>query len=305
MAKVSESVVAAADGTKLYVRERAADSASPGAIAAPSAGAVLPVTAIFCDGIACDGFIWKYLWDEVAARMPVAHWHYRGHGRSGMPVDPSAITIEHHADDLNHVRDHLGDPPVVLFGHSMGVQVVLEAYRQRRDKVRAMVLVCGTYGRITDTFKGTNLLTQVLPTLIDQVGAAPSVARAIWSRIPPELSYRIGMATGELDKSIRREDIMPYLQHMTHMDLPMFLRMLRAAGEHDARDVLPEVACALLVVAGERDSFTPAYLAQEMADKVPNAELMVVPNGTHVAPLEYRELVHLRIDKFLRDRALP
>jgi pimeloyl-ACP methyl ester carboxylesterase len=81
--------------------------------------------------------------------------------------------------------------------------------------------------------------------------------------------------------------------------------MLRAAGEHDARELLPEVECPVLVVAGERDSFTPAYLAEEMAASMPHAELLVVQNGTHVAPLEYRELVHLRIDKFLRDRALP
>jgi hypothetical protein len=39
-----------------------------------------------------------------------------------------------------------------------------------------------------------------------------------------------------------------------------------------------------------------------MAERIPGAELMMVPLGTHTAPLEYKELVELRIERFLRDR---
>ena len=46
-----------------------------------------------CDGIICDGFIYKYLWDELATIASVAHFHYRGHGRSGLPVAAAAIGI--------------------------------------------------------------------------------------------------------------------------------------------------------------------------------------------------------------------
>ena len=38
--------------------------------------------------------------------------------------------------------------------------------------------------------------------------------------------------------SLHPGDMLPYLEHMTHVDLPMFLRMLRAAGEHSAADIL-------------------------------------------------------------------
>ena len=39
-----------------------------------------------------------------------------------------------------------------------------------------------------------------------------------------------------------------------------------------------------------------------MAERIPGAELMIVPEGTHTAPLEYQELVELRVERFLRDR---
>lgn len=280
------------DDTRLYVRVRPALHSSEA------------TTAVLCDGIACDGFIWKYLWDTLAERLRVAHWHYRGHGRSAMPADPARIAIPDLAGDLGRVRDHLGDPPVVLFGHSMGCQVALEGYRQRPTRVAGMVLLCGTYGRVTDTFKGSDLLTQWLPAILDKVEAAPSLARALWSRIPPELALKVALASGEIDPGIRKEDFMPYLRHMTDIDLPMFLRMLRAAGEHSAEDLLPEITCPVLLVAGENDSFTPPYLMERMAERVPHAELLLVPEGTHVAPLEQRDLVNLRIDKFVRDRVL-
>jgi pimeloyl-ACP methyl ester carboxylesterase len=278
------------DGTRIYVRRRE----GPG----PSRP-----TAILTDGIACDGFIWKYLWDFLARIVPVAHWNYRGHGRSGKPEDPTAIGLVDHARDLDAVRHAIGDGPVVLFGHSMGCQVALEACRLRREGVRGLVLICGSSGRITHSFKGTNVLAQVLPRVIERVEAHPEITRAIWSRVPADVALRFALVAGEVDKSaIVPEDLLPYMTHMVDIDPLMFLRMLRAAGDHSAADLLPLVDVPALVIAGDRDSFTPPRYAEEMAAALPQGELLMVAGGTHVVPLERRELVGERIEKFLRER---
>ncbi|HEY4122710.1 MAG TPA: alpha/beta hydrolase, partial [Byssovorax sp.] len=199
------------DGTRIFVRRRD-----------PERGAASAPTAILCDGIACDGFIWRYLWHDLARILPVAHWHYRGHGRSAKPADPRAITFEEHVHDLDAVRRTIGDPDVVLFGHSMGCQVALETMRLRPDKVRGLVLLCGASGRITHTFKGTNTLAQVLPTVIARVEAHPAIARAVWSRVPPEVALRVALMTGEVDAAaIDPADLLPYMKHMVDIDLPM------------------------------------------------------------------------------------
>lgn len=278
------------DGTRLHVRRRRGPETSD-------------VTAILCDGIACDGFIWKYLWDDLAQMVSVAHWNYRGHGRSGSPADPAAIELVDHAHDLDAVRRTLGDGDVVLFGHSMGCQVVLEHYRLRPEKVRGVVLICGSSGRITHTFKGTNVMAQWLPKLIERVEAFPDLARALWSRVPPEIALQVALVTGEVDKAaIRPEDLMPYMKHMVDIDVPMFLRMLRSAGDHSALDLLPQVNVPALVIAGDRDTFTPPRYAEEMAAAMPQAELLMVQGGTHVVPLERKDLVAARVEKFLRER---
>ena len=80
--------------------------------------------------------------------------------------------------------------------------------------------------------------------------------------------------------------------------------MLRSAGEHTAGDLLPRVNVPVLVVAGERDTFTPPFLATAMAETLPRGELLLVRDGSHVAPLEQPELVDARVMAFLREHVL-
>lgn len=283
------------DGTRIYVRRRA----GPG----PYEPGKPAVTALLTDGIACDGFIWKYLWDDLARVVDVAHWNYRGHGRSGKPEDATAIELIDHAHDLDAVRRAIGDGPVVLFGHSMGCQVVLESYRLRPEGILGLVLICGSSGRITHSFKGTNILAQILPRIIARVDAHPEIARAIWGRMPADIALRFALLAGEVDKdAVLPEDLMPYMTHMVDIDPAMFLHMLRSAGDHSASDLLPQVSVPALVIAGDRDSFTPSRCAEEMAASLPLGELLMVAGGTHVVPLERKELVSERVEVFLRER---
>jgi pimeloyl-ACP methyl ester carboxylesterase len=71
----------------------------------------------------------------------------------------------------------------------------------------------------------------------------------------------------------------------------MFLRMLERAGEHSIEEFLGEVVVPTLVVAGDRDSFTPPDLSRFMAEALPASELVMIPGGTHIAPLENRDAV--------------
>jgi len=286
------SSVTASDGTRLFVRSKPAESVPVGS----------EKTVLFCDGIVCDGFIWKYLWNDLAAdgKTSVAHFHYRGHGRSASPADPDRIDIEAHADDVWSVRQQIGVSPCVLIGHSMGCQVALEAYHRHPENVRALVLICGTFGRVTKTVRGVPVVDMILPKLLAIADKRPELVRALWSRLPSEMAVKVAMRAGEVDpERIREEDVLPYLQHLKHVDFPMFLRMLRAAGEHTAENYLGAIEIPVLIIAGEKDTLTPPYLSQAMAAALPNAELMMVAHGTHAAALEQPALIGEKIRAFL------
>ena len=112
---------------------------------------------VLCDGIGCDGFIWAHLIDHFCPDVRILRWHYRGHGRSGAPDDRDGLRLERLAADLNEIHRALDLPPGIIAGHSMGVQLSLEYYRQSPDQCTALVLLCGSYGRPMSTFQGTDL----------------------------------------------------------------------------------------------------------------------------------------------------
>ena len=58
----------------------------------------------------------------------------------------------------------------------------------------ALVLVCGSYGRITQTFHGSDVLEHVLPGILEVVEKNQGLVRALWGRIPAGLAYRFATA---------------------------------------------------------------------------------------------------------------
>ncbi|HEY1586029.1 MAG TPA: alpha/beta hydrolase, partial [Polyangia bacterium] len=278
------------DGTPIFYRVRGPANAS---------------AIVFCDGIGCDGYVWKYLEAQLASTHRIVHWHYRGHGRTPMPRDPRRVDITDLADDLAAVLDAaVGDgASAVVAGHSMGVQVCLEMYRRHRARVTGLVLLCGSYGTPLRTFKGKRTLEQVLPFVRFAVNRIPGIAQTLVAKlIPTELAYQIATRFEINGELIRREDFFPYLEHMARVDVRLFLEMLAAAGRHTARELLAHVAVPTLIVAGDRDGFTPADLSAEMHQLIRDSELHVVAGGSHTAPIERPAEVTERIAEFLRKK---
>src|ERR1700759_1511650 len=65
-------------------------------------GSATPV--VLCDGIGCDGYVWRHLRNDLSDRHGV-HGHYRGHGRTPPPRDPKRVAIEDLADDIACILD--------------------------------------------------------------------------------------------------------------------------------------------------------------------------------------------------------
>ena len=54
---------------------------------------------VLCDGLGCDGFVWKYLAPYLGQSYRVLRWHYRGHGRSGLPRERQRIGMLYTCDE--------------------------------------------------------------------------------------------------------------------------------------------------------------------------------------------------------------
>jgi len=259
---------------------------------------------ILCDGIGCDQYAWKYVVPYFEREHTLIRWNYRGHGKSSTPTDMNRLRMEDVRTDLHQLIDASGVSKPILMGHSMGVQVVLDYAAHHVNAARGLVLMCGAPGRPLATFHDSDRGDKMFPYLLRLVQRYPQQVRKLWrfmlqGNLPYEVAIR-GEVNGDF---LLRGDFMPYFQHLRErMDPLVLFTMLGSLNSHDVSDFLPHVDVPTLIVAGERDTFTPAWLSERMHAQIPASELLFLPGGSHTAPIEFPEIVNFRVEKFFRER---
>ena len=97
-------------------------------------------------------------------------------------------------------------------------------------------------------------------------------------------------------------DLRRYREHLSSMDFGTFARMVEALGEHSAWDLLPRVGVPTLIIAGQRDTFSPLPLSEAMADALPRADMILLPDASHAGLVEQPLTINLALRRFLRQR---
>jgi 3-oxoadipate enol-lactonase len=270
-----------------------------------------PVVAL-CSGLLCPDTWWHHLAPALAEDgHRVLLFHYRGIATSSLPDDdhPLAFTIDRCAHDLHDILEAEGIERLTVLGHSMGVQVALEAFRLVRDRLDGLVAITGPFA------SPLRSLYEIGPVATYGVyhpgrillGALPGPVRraawqAIWTHVP---LLGIGKALRAFGPRTDDRLVESYFDHGAALDPAVALRIFAGMHEHDASDVLPELDIPTQIIAGAKDPLTPVSQARRMARLVEvDADLQVLPNATHGAILEYPEVIAGLVLDFL-DRVAP
>jgi pimeloyl-ACP methyl ester carboxylesterase len=287
----SRSVVAD-DGVTLHVEE----------VGSPDS----PLTVIFTHGFSLEMASWHYQWRDLSGRDAPGHlvfWDLRGHGRSGASASGHS-TIEWLGRDLRRViEETAGDGPVVLVGHSMGgmtIMALAEAYPELfGTRVRGIALLSTSAGKVAET-----LLRVPAPLAKTFRTMAPHAATALGRQATViEHGRRVGSDVSFL--FTRRvafgSDVGPALVEFVERMLAatpfdVIADFLPTFVEHDKLDALSALhGIETLVVVGDRDRITPADHSRLIAEKLPHAELVIVPSAGHMVMLERPSLVNLHL----------
>lgn len=262
---------------------------------------------LFLDGIGCSGWAFRRIIPRLAARHRVLLMHYRGHGRSPDPPRPWHLSMPDLADDAAAVLEARGVASAVVVGFSMGFQVALEVYRRHRDKVAGLVDLAGPSGRTLATFQGTDVFGHVLPLLRAGMRHAQDLTRRLWRGLVPTTWVQdLGAITRQINaERLRREDFEIYLDQMAAMNPELFFEMLSEASRHTADDLLPQIRVPTLVMAGAHDRFVPLHALRAIAFAIPQAQWVVIEDGTHALPAEYSDEVAQRIEELMATPSLP
>jgi pimeloyl-ACP methyl ester carboxylesterase len=182
----------------------------------------------------------------------------------------------------------------------MGVQIALEAARRAPERVAGLLLVCGAPGKLLDDFHDSGLLRVAFPYARAFFERWPTAAATVFRTVVrSEIAMEYALAF-EVDRQrIRPNDLRRYFDDLANVDPGVFVRLLESAEAHDATDHLRDVAVPTLIVAGERDGFSPMRLSLRMHEAIRGSELLVLAGGTHAGPIEQPALVSRRVGAFL------
>jgi pimeloyl-ACP methyl ester carboxylesterase len=168
-------------------------------------------------------------------------------GFAGLPKPPSDIDIPAMAQGLGRVIESLDVGPVVLVGHSMGTQWVVEASLQRPDLSTDVVIM----GPVADSAH-RSMLAQSAALTVDTLGEPPDVNAIV---------------------------LTDYLR----CGVPWYLTQLRHMLDYRLEERVPELPCALLVVRGSRDPIAGLEWCRRLRDAAPVGRLVQIPGAFHVA----------------------
>lgn len=102
--------------------------------------------------------------------------------------------------------------------------------------------------------------------------------------------------------SLRRDPVFAATKRRMAADIgrAAFARQTAAViGRPDSRRELPSIAVPSLVLVGDSDPVTPPEFAREMAEAIPGAKFVIVPECGHTSPLERPEAVNAALRDWL------
>jgi 3-oxoadipate enol-lactonase len=227
---------------------------------------------VLLHSLAMDGRMWSRVVTRLQDRFDCIALDVRGHGHAAWDGHP--FTIDDLADDLLEALDRRELPQPHLLGLSMGGSVALTFAGRHPERVRSLLLADTTawYGPGAEEAweeRARTALERPRPDLLD-------------FQLPRWFTERF--RADEPDEVRRIVDIFLACDSRVHAEA------CRALGGMDSRGLLGHITAPTLVLAGEEDYATPPAMGRAIADAVPGARLLVVPEVSHLSLIERPEL---------------
>ena len=225
----------------------------------------------------------------------------RATGRSEVPADPATLRFDRLADDVEALREHLGEERLDLLGHSAGTMVAQAWAAAHPDRVASLVLVTPS-GRLQGADR------EDIPELVAARADEPwyAEAREAYDALefaPPSQQQQLWRAMrpfmyGRWDDRTQAHAATAETQTSRRAELGF------GAGEGDL-DVAALVAsfkavtAPVLVIGGERDALTGVAAVHAVAGSFPNASAVVLPRAGHFPWVDEPEAFAAAVRTFL------
>ncbi|MBV1701217.1 MAG: 3-oxoadipate enol-lactonase [Hyphomicrobiales bacterium] len=223
--------------------------------------------------------MWDALVPHLRGRFRVLRYDMRGHGQTEVVDKP--CTLDDLAADALGLLDALGLRKVHFAGLSLGGMVGQTLAARAPERIASLTLMA------TAAQMPTRESWAERAALVRKSGTAAILDATMgrWFTAP-----FVAAQSPELQK-VR--------DGFVAIDRVGYAVCCGAIGVMDLHPLLAKITAPVLVVAGRVDPATPVHVAQDICDHIPQAELLVLPQASHLLAVEQPAAVASHLLAFL------
>jgi 3-oxoadipate enol-lactonase len=253
-------------------------------------GQGLPV--VLLHGFPLDHTMWAA---QINALVGVARMiapDLRGFGKTplGMIDASRGVSMEQHADDVAELLDRLSiGEPVVLCGFSMGGYVAWQFVRKYPERLRALVPW------------DTRAVADTEEARAGRIQMAENVAE--WGS--PRIAEMMGPKLFAAETFAKQPEVVQAVRVVVGKTLPAGIAAAARgmAARPDMTSLLPTINVRTMVVVGEHDAISPPAEMKTIADAIPEAEFVVIPDAGHMSTMENPAAANATLVRFVVGQA--
>lgn len=245
---------------------------------------------VLISGLGYTLWQWRRMVPLLAGHFQVITFDNRGVGGSDQPVGPYSAQLL--AADTAGLLDALAIEKAVVMGHSMGGFIAQAMALGFPHKLEKLILSSTNFGgprHVPATTEAMKIMTDVSVDAVTRFKNGLTVSTAPgWPDRHPEM-------VEEWTKWRMAHPIDPAAYQA---QLAIGLSLYPEAAAFEGK--LTNVKVPTLILAGEHDQVVPPENASLLAEKIPDSQVVILPDAGHFFPIETPEAASQAVIDFIK-----
>lgn len=240
---------------------------------------------VLVHGLSMDSSTWFNQVPLFSQKYQVVVFDNRGVGQTDAPHEE--YSTEMMADDTVALLKFLNVDNAHILGVSMGGMIAQIMALKYPELVKSLLL---------------NITAAQLPAKAKHI--VQNWLRMLNENVSLETRIREGFLWVYTDQFFAHDEMVTAsvnlaINHPHPLSTHGFAGQVAALMKHDTRSRISHISVPTLVLMGGDDIFIPIEFSEELAGKIPKAELVVLERGGHNCWLEFPELFNQAVMQFL------
>lgn len=240
-------------------------------------------------GFASGAWNWFRQIGDLSKTFKVITFDPRGIGKSKAENenDLADLSMKVFADDVCYILNELDIEKAHILGASFGGFVAEKFALNFPDRLDKLILACTSFGGAHHVPPDLEVLMAFAST--DEMNTSERIRKFMIPAFTPEFTAEFPEIVEKVCR-LREESVVPE---------KVYLAQLTAATTFDYKDRVNDIKNATLIITGDKDKVVPIQNSVNLAERMPNAKLEIIKNGSHLFFVENAEEFNRKVKEFI------